>query len=98
MRRPGDPRRRTRRGLWAVDELSRRGADRYRVELDGEDAAWLRDVRGLEVVDVDGSVALLDLDGLKAADLARIVVERSSVVELSRARQPLSEIFREAVR
>ncbi len=81
-----------------VDELSRRGADRYRVELDGEDAAWLRDVRGLEVVDVDGSVALLDLDGLKAADLARIVVERSSVVELSRARQPLSEIFREAVR
>ena len=81
-----------------VAELSRRGADRYRVELDGEDAAWLRDVRGVEVVDVDGPVALLDLDGLKAADLARIVVERSSVVELSRARQPLSEIFREAVR
>ena len=81
-----------------VDELSRRGADRYRVELDGEDAAWLRDVRGVNVVDVDGSVALLDLDGLDAADLARTVVSRSPVIELSRARQPLSDIFREAVR
>ncbi|MFZ0142016.1 MAG: ATP-binding cassette domain-containing protein [Aeromicrobium sp.] len=81
-----------------VDELSRRGAERYRVELDGEDAAWLRDVRGVHVVDVDGSVALLDLDGLDAADLARTVVSRSQVIELSRARQPLSDIFREAVR
>ena len=81
-----------------VDELSRRGAERYRVELDGEDAAWLRDVRGVNVVDVDGSVALLDLDGLDAADLARTVVSRSPVIELSRARQPLSDIFREAVR
>jgi ABC-2 type transport system ATP-binding protein len=81
-----------------VDELSRRGAERYRVELDGEDAAWLRDVRGVNVVDVDGSVALLDLDGLGAADLARTVVSRSPVLELSRARQPLSDIFREAVR
>jgi len=81
-----------------VDELSRRGAERYRVELDGEDAAWLRDVRGVHVVDVDGSVALLDLDGLDAADLARTVVSRSPVIELSRARQPLSDIFREAVR
>jgi len=81
-----------------VDELSRRGAERYRVELDGEDAAWLRDVRGVHVLDVDGSVALLDLDGLDAADLARTVVSRSPVIELSRARQPLSDIFREAVR
>ncbi len=81
-----------------VDELSRRGAERYRVELDGEDAAWLRDVRGVNVVDVDGSVALLDLDGLDAADLARTVVSRSPVIELSRARQPLSDIFREAIR
>ncbi len=81
-----------------VDELSRRGAERYRVELDGEDAAWLRDVRGVNVVDVDGSVALLDLDGLDAADLARTVVSRSPVIELSRARPPLSDIFREAIR
>jgi ABC-2 type transport system ATP-binding protein len=81
-----------------VDELSRRGSERYRIELDGEDAAWLRDVRGVNVVDVDGSVALLDLDGLDAADLARTVVSRSPVLELSRARQPLSDIFREAVR
>ena len=81
-----------------VEELSGRGGDRYRVVLDGEDAAWLRDVRGVDVVDVDGSVALLDLDGLSASDLARTIVDRSPVVELSRAHQPLSDIFREAVR
>jgi ABC-2 type transport system ATP-binding protein len=81
-----------------VEELSGRGADRYRIELDGEDAAWLRDVRGVKVVDVDGSVALLDLDGIDASDLARVIVDRSSVVELARAHQPLSEIFREAIR
>jgi len=81
-----------------VEELSGRGGDRYRVELDGEDAAWLRDVRGVDVVDVDGSVALLDLDGLSASDLARTIVARSPVVEMSRAHQPLSDIFREAVR
>jgi ABC-2 type transport system ATP-binding protein len=81
-----------------VEELSGRGADRYRVVLDGEDAAWLRDVRGVKVVDVDGSVALLDLDGLDASDLARAVVSRSPVLELSRAHQPLSDIFKEAIR
>jgi ABC-2 type transport system ATP-binding protein len=81
-----------------VEELSGRGADRYRVVLDGEDAAWLRDVRGVKVVDVDGSVALLDLDGLDASDLARTVVSRSPVLELSRAHQPLSDIFKEAIR
>ena len=81
-----------------VDELSRRGptaiASSSTVRTQHGSATFAVS----SVVDVDGSVALLDLDGLKAADLARIVVERSSVVELSRARQPLSQIFREAVR
>ena len=81
-----------------VDELRRRGADRYRVVLDGEDAAWLRDLRGVAVRDVDGSTALLDLDGLTAPELVRRVGERSSVLEVARDHQPLSEIFKESVR
>lgn len=81
-----------------VEELRSRGADRYRVVLDGEDAAWLRDLRGVTVRDVDGSTALLDLDGLTAPELVRAVGERSAVLEVARDHQPLSEIFKESVR
>ena len=81
-----------------VDDLRDQGADRYRVVMDGVDTAWLRDVGGLKVRDVDGTSALVDLDGLSATDLTRLVLERGPVVEVSRARPPLSEIFKEAVR
>jgi ABC-2 type transport system ATP-binding protein len=81
-----------------VEELRDRGADRYRVVLDGEDAAWLRDLRGVVVRDVDGSTALLELDGLSAPELVRRVGERSAVLEVARDRQPLSDIFKESVR
>ncbi len=81
-----------------VDELRSRGADRYRVVLDGEDAAWLRDLRGVAVRDVDGPTALLDLAGLTAPELVRAVGERSAVLEVARDHQPLSEIFKESVR
>ena len=81
-----------------VEELRSRGADRYRIEFASNDAAWLRDVRGLDVLDVDGTTALVDLDGLDATELTRLVVERAPVVEVARARPPLSEIFREVTR
>lgn len=81
-----------------VEELRGRGAEQFRVELDGEDAAWLRDVRGLRVDDVDGSTALLSLDGLGPADLARTLTAHGPVLEMARVRQPLSEIFREVTR
>jgi ABC-2 type transport system ATP-binding protein len=81
-----------------VADLRSHGAEQYRVELDGEDAAWLRDVRGITVDDVDGSVALLHLDGLAPADLARTLTAHGPVVEMARVRQPLSEIFREVSR
>jgi len=81
-----------------VDELRSQGAERYRVVMDGSDAAWLRDLGGIEVRDVDGPTALVDLDGLSASDLTRAALERGPIVEISRLRQPLSEIFREATR
>ncbi len=81
-----------------VDELRGQGAPSYRVELDGDDAAWLRDVRGVRVEDVDGPVALLTLDGITPADLARTITAHGPVLEMARVRQPLSEIFREVTR
>lgn len=81
-----------------VDELRGQGAERYRVVMDGSDAAWLRDLRGVEVRDVDGATALVDLDGITPTELTRAALDHGPVVEVSRARQPLSEIFREVIR
>lgn len=80
-----------------VEELRARGVVRYRVVFEGSDAAWLRDLRGVKVVDVDGPKALLELDGMSAAELTRTVVEREPVLEVSRVQQPMSDIFREVV-
>ena len=71
--------------------------DRYRVVLEAGDAAWLRDVRGVRVLDVDGPSALLELDGSAPADVLQGLVAREKVAEFSKVRQPLSEIFAEVV-
>jgi len=72
-------------------------ADRYRVVLEAGDAAWLRDVGGVRVLDVDGPTALVELDDSAPADVLQALVAREKVAEFSRVRQPLSEIFAEAV-
>ena len=82
----------------SVEELRGKGPDRYRVTLDGTDAAWIRDLRGIEVRDIDGSTALVDLDGLSPSELLSAVVAREPVREFTAVRQPLSTIFREVVR
>lgn len=82
----------------SVAELRSHGAERYRVVLDGQDAAWLRDVRGLTVDDVDGPTALVTLDTMPASELVAAAVARGPVVEVARVQQPLSEILREASR
>ena len=81
-----------------VEELRGQGPDRYRVTLDGADAAWIRDLRGIEVRDIDGATALVDLDGVSASELLSAVVAREPVREFAAVRQPLSAIFREVVR
>jgi len=78
-----------------VEALRSRGPERFRVVLDEPDAAWLRDVRGIDVLDVDGSTALLDLDGAIASDLLATITARSKVTEFARVQQPLSDIYRE---
>lgn len=81
-----------------VDELRGRGPERYRVTLDGADAAWIRDLRGIDVRDIDGSTALVDLAGVSASELLTAVVAREPVREFAAVRQPLSAIFREVNR
>ncbi len=81
----------------SVEELRAGAADQYRVEVGG-DAAWLRDVRGIDVSDVDGGTALLTLSGLGASELAATITARTELRELARVRPPLTEIFREVTR
>lgn len=82
----------------AVEDLRGRGPERYRVVLDGADAAWLRDLRGIQVQDVDGATALVDLDGQTASALLSEIVATQPVREFAQVRQPLSAIFREVHR
>ena len=79
------------------DELRATGVERYRVGLAAGDAAWLRDVAGVRVLDVDGPSALVELDGAEPADVLQTLVARDKVTEFAPAVQPLSEIFAEVV-
>ena len=83
-----------------VEELRSRGPERLRLVTD-HDAGWVRDLRGLHVVDVDGPVALLELaggggdaDGVRRT-LLNEGLERGQVRELARVTTPLAEIYRE---
>jgi len=82
----------------SVADLRGRGAVRYRVVMAGQDAGWLRDLRGLTVDAVDGPTALVTLDTLPPAELVGAVAGRGPAIEVARVQQPLSEIFREVTR
>lgn len=82
----------------SVDELRDLGTERVRVTFEDADAAWLRDVRGITVLDVDGPSALVELDGIARTELLATAMGRSPVVEFSTVQQPLSDIYREAIR
>ncbi|NHA68573.1 ABC transporter ATP-binding protein [Phycicoccus flavus] len=78
-----------------ADELRARGPLRYRVVLDA-DTGWLRDVRGVHVVDVDGPTALVEVvdDGAEQVVL-REAAARGTVREFTPVRPALADIYRE---
>jgi ABC-2 type transport system ATP-binding protein len=82
----------------SVAELTSRGPERLRLVTD-RDAGWVRDQRGLHVVDVDGPTALVEVDDADVAGVRRqlltAALDRGEVVELARVVTPLSEIYRE---
>ncbi|WP_210504479.1 ABC transporter ATP-binding protein [Nocardioides xinjiangensis] len=79
-----------------VTELRDAGVPRFRLVLGG-DAGWVRDLRGLEVLDLDGTTALVEVreDGAEQHLVAE-ATGRGDVHEFVRVRPALSEIYREA--
>lgn len=82
----------------AVEDLRTAGPDRIRITFEGADAAWLRDLRGIDVLDVDGTSALVELAGTSRADLLSTAMGHSPVTEFASAHQPLSDVYREVIR
>ena len=78
-----------------ADELRARGPVRYRLTLD-RDAGWVREVRGLHVVDVDGPTALVEVVD-EGADqlLLHEATARGAVREFAPVRPALADIYRE---
>ena len=79
-----------------VAELRDAGVPRFRIVLGG-DAGWVRDLGGLEVLDLDGATALVELrQGGAEQHLGAEATRRGDVHEFVRVRPALSEIYREA--
>ncbi|TWP38171.1 ABC transporter ATP-binding protein [Leekyejoonella antrihumi] len=79
-------------------ELRRRGPVRHRLITAG-DAGWVRGLPGIEVIDVDGGTALLELS--EPADTDRILTEalrRGGVRELTEVVPTLADTYREVTR
>jgi ABC-2 type transport system ATP-binding protein len=81
-----------------VEQLRGQQDMRFRVTLaDGQDAGWLRDVGGIDVLDVSGPRALLALGPRQPADVLAEIVHRARVAEFAHVTRPLSEVYREVV-
>lgn len=79
-----------------VSELRDAGVPRFRLVLGG-DAGWVRDHTGLDVLDLDGSTALVEVRHEGAEQqLITEATRRGAVHEFVRVRPALSEIYREA--
>ena len=78
-----------------VAELRDTGAPRFRLVLGG-DAGWVGDQAGLDVLDLDGSTALLEVrEPGSEQHLIAEATRRGDVHEFVRVRPALSEIYRE---
>ncbi|HLS40635.1 MAG TPA: ATP-binding cassette domain-containing protein [Ornithinicoccus sp.] len=77
------------------EELRANAPLRYRVRLE-HDAGWIRDLAGIEVVDLEGPTALVEpADEEAAQHLLREAVARDTVRDFARVVPTLSEIYRE---
>lgn len=77
------------------EELRSTGPRRHRIVVE-RDAGWVRDLAGVHVVDVDGSMALVELAEESAGKaLLSQALARGSVSEFAPVRMSLSEIYRE---
>ncbi|MGW4245632.1 ABC transporter ATP-binding protein [Nocardia sp. NPDC004722] len=77
-------------------ELTEAGPERYRVVLGG-DAQWLRELAGVEVIEIDGATAIVELPDTTTDTVLTEALRRGSVRELAAVRPSVSDIYREAV-
>jgi ABC-2 type transport system ATP-binding protein len=87
------------------DELrAKYGTPRFELVVDA-DAGWLRDLRGVRVVDLDGPRAVFDLDPAPGAgngagieqEVLRVALQRGTVRSFTPVVPSLDEIFKEAI-
>ncbi|MCE5289874.1 MAG: ATP-binding cassette domain-containing protein [Nocardiaceae bacterium] len=77
------------------DELQARSVLRHRLVLDG-DAGWVRDQRGIHVVDLAGPSVLLEIIEAGAErDLLSKALDRGAIQQFSPERPSLAQIYRE---
>lgn len=80
----------------SAEELRAHGPQRYRIRT-GRDAGWLREEPHVQVLDVDGPTALLELpDGVPEGLLSRAVAH--DLTEFSPIVPTLADIYREVTR
>jgi ABC-2 type transport system ATP-binding protein len=78
-----------------VDTLRAGGPTRFRLRLDA-DAGWVRGIGGVHVVDVDGPTAVVEVvDAGAEQRVLREATSRGAVLEFSRVRPALADIYRE---
>ncbi|PWJ27256.1 ABC-2 type transport system ATP-binding protein [Branchiibius hedensis] len=78
-----------------ADDLRATETVRHRLVLGG-DAGWLRDARGVRVIDIEGNTAVLQLDSPDQADaVLREAMARGSVLEFGPIRPSLADIYRD---
>ncbi|MFE3189928.1 ABC transporter ATP-binding protein [Nocardia sp. NPDC059240] len=77
-------------------ELTESGPARYRLVL-GADAQWLRALAGVEVIEIDGATAIVELPDTTTDKVLTEALSRGSVRELAEVRPSVSDIYREAV-
>lgn len=77
-------------------ELTATGPLRYRLVLGG-DAEWLREFGGVDVVEISGETAIVELTDTTTDKVLSEALTRGSVRELAELRPSVSDIYREAV-
>jgi ABC-2 type transport system ATP-binding protein len=81
-----------------VEDLRGRQEARFRVVLaDDTDAGWLRDLDGIDVLDIDGPRALMSLGARRPEDVLGEIIAKAGVAEFAPVVRPLSEVYREVV-
>jgi ABC-2 type transport system ATP-binding protein len=82
-----------------VDELASAGQRRLVVRVEGDrDAAWVRDMKGVTVSEIDAGAARLVLDEqVDSQTLLKAAMAKGRVTEFVFERRRISEVFREAL-